>query len=144
MVEAAIATPLILLVTFAIVDFGSMFYCWLALESGVSQATRFAVTGNAMDDPDNPGTPLSREASIKAAMRQATPTLTIPDSAFSFQHLAPGATAWAGGAGGPADIEKVTVQYTWDLMTPLLRPFFTNGEITIRVESTMKNEGRFQ
>ena len=45
LMEAAIITPLLLLLTFSIVDFASMFYCYLALESGVSQATRFAVTG---------------------------------------------------------------------------------------------------
>ena len=26
-------------------------------------------------------------------------------------------------------------------MTPLIRPFFTNGQINLRVQSTMKNEG---
>ena len=29
-------------------------------------------------------------------------------------------------------------------MTPLIRPFFTDGEINVRVESAMKNEGRFE
>jgi hypothetical protein len=29
----------------SIVDFGALFYCYLGLENGVSQATRFAVTG---------------------------------------------------------------------------------------------------
>ena len=42
LLEAAIITPLLLLLTFSIVDFGSMFYVYLALENGVSQATRFA------------------------------------------------------------------------------------------------------
>jgi hypothetical protein len=28
-------------------------------------------------------------------------------------------------------------------MTPLIRPFFTNGQLVIRVESAMKNERRF-
>ena len=60
MVEAAIITPLLLLLTFAVMDFGGLFYAYLALENGVSQATRYGVTGNTMDDPANPGTPLSR------------------------------------------------------------------------------------
>jgi hypothetical protein len=29
-------------------------------------------------------------------------------------------------------------------MTPLLRPFFSNGELNFKVSSTMKNESRFQ
>jgi Flp pilus assembly protein TadG len=139
LVEAAIITPLLLLLTFSIVDFASMFYCYLALEHGVSQATRFAVTGQTMTDPG--GGAMNREASIKQAMRDATPTLTIPDSAFSFNFMAPGSSSWAGGLGGPNDVGRVTVNYNWQFMTPLIRPFFTNGQINLRVQSTMKNEG---
>ena len=60
LIEAAIVTPLLLLLTFSIVDFASMFYVYLALENGVSQATRFAVTGQTMADPNNPTTQLNR------------------------------------------------------------------------------------
>jgi uncharacterized membrane protein (UPF0127 family)/Flp pilus assembly protein TadG len=143
-VEAAILTPLLLLLTFSIADFGALFYVYLALENGVAQASRYGVTGNLMDDPANPGTPLSRTDSIKAAMRQAAPTLTLPDSAFSFSSMAPGAAAWSPGTGGPGDIERVTVDYTWTLMTPLLRPFFPSGQFHVTVASAMKNEARFQ
>lgn len=144
MIEAAIVTPLLLLLSFSVVDFASIFYVYLSLENGVSQATRYAVTGNTLEDPSNPGVQLDRSGSIKQAMRQATPTLTIPDSAFSFSHMAPGAGSWAGGVGGPGEVEKVTVTYTWNVMTPLLRPFFTGGRITFAVDSAMKNESRFQ
>jgi uncharacterized membrane protein (UPF0127 family) len=142
--EAAILTPLLLLLTFGIVDFSALFYVYLSLENGVSQATRYGVTGNLMDDPAHPGTPLSRADSIKLAMRQATPTLTIPDSAFTFSFMPPGASGWSSGTGGPGDIGKVTVDYTWTLMTPMLRPFFTAGQAHLRVDSAMKNEARFQ
>ena len=46
LIEAAIITPLFLLLTFSIVEFGAVFYAYLALENGVSLATRYAVTGN--------------------------------------------------------------------------------------------------
>jgi len=144
LLEAAIITPLLLLLTFSIADFGGLFYCYLALENGVSQATRSAITGNSVDDPAHPGTPLSRAEAIKAAMRSATPTLNVPDAAFSFEHMAVGGSSWTGGTGGPGEIEKVTINYTWTLMTPLLRPFFTNGQLNMRVESMMKNESRFK
>ena len=144
LIEAAIITPLLLLLTFGIVDFGTMFYVYLALENGVSQATRYAVTGNLAPDPSNPSLTLSRADSIIAAMRDATPTLTIPTSAFTFSHLPQGGAGWVGGVGGPGDIEKLAVDYTWTMMTPLMRPFFTNGQIQLHVESAMKNEARFQ
>jgi hypothetical protein len=144
LLEAAIITPLLLLLTFSIADFGGLFYCYLALESGVSQATRQAITGNSVDDPAHPGTPLSRAEAIKAAMRSATPTLNIPDGAFTFEHMPVGGTSWVGGTGGPSEIEKVTITYNWPLMTPLLRPFFTGGQLSMKVESMMKNESRFK
>ena len=143
-VEAAIITPLLMLLTFSVVDFASLFYVYLALENGLSQATRYAVTGQQMPDPANPATPMSRMNSIKAVMRSSTPTLTITDAAFSFAHMAPGGTSWTTGVGGPGDIEKVSVDYTWNIMTPLLRPFFANGQVHFLVNSVMKNESRFQ
>jgi len=144
LVEAALITPLLLFLTLSIVDFGALFYCYLALENGVSQATRYGVTGNLMDDPANPGNPLSRVDSIKTAMRQAAPTLTIPDGAFSFNHMAPGGNAWVGGVGGPDDIDKVSITYTWTFYNPMMWPFFNNGQITLNVDSSMKNESRWQ
>jgi Flp pilus assembly protein TadG len=144
MVEAAIITPFLMLLTFSIVDFASMFYVYLALENGASQATRYGVTGNLATDPSNPGTTLSRADSIKLAMRNATPTITLPDSAFTFSHMAVGGNTWLAGVGGPGEIDKFTVTYTWSLLTPVLRPFFPNGEIQFSVDSAMKNEARFQ
>ena len=140
-VEAAVMTPLLLLLTFAIVDFSSMFYAYLALEHGVSQATRLAITGRTIATPI--GGAQDRQASIKQRMREAAPTLTIPDSAFSFSFMAPGTSTWSGGLGGPGDVGRVTVSYDWQFMTPLIRPFFTGGGLTLRVESTMKNEAVF-
>ena len=144
LIEAAIITPLMVFMTFSIIDFATMFYAYLSLENGISQATRFAVTGNVLDDPDKPGSKLSRKDSIIAAMRDATPTLTIPDEAFKFSHMPPGGTAWVNGIGGPSDIEKVSVEYNWSVLSPVLRPFLQDGQITLVVDSAMKNEGRFE
>src|SRR5215510_12161696 len=67
LLETALILPLLLLVTFSIIEFGAMFYAYLALENGVSQATRYGITGNTQAS-------MSRQDSIKAAMRDATPT----------------------------------------------------------------------
>jgi hypothetical protein len=88
---------------------------------------------------------MNREASIKARMRESTPTLTIPDSAFSFSFMPPGGSAWSSGLGGPGDVGRVQVEYNWQFMTPLIRPFFgPSGAITLRVQSTMRNEAVFE
>ena len=85
----------------------------------------------------------SRVDSVKAAMRQATPTLTIPDNAFTFSHLPEGGSAFVAGVGGPVNREGDR-RLLLDVFTPMMRPFFSSGRITIRVDSTMKNEPRFQ
>jgi hypothetical protein len=141
LIEAAIVTPLLLLLTLAIVDFSAMFYAYLALEHGVSQATRLAITGRTLNDSG--GSAMSREESIKYRMRESTPTLTIPDGAFSFSFMPPNASSWSGGTGGPGDVGRVTVNYTYTFMTPLVRPFFASGRLNLRVQSTMKNEAVF-
>ena len=103
LVEAALITPLLLLLTFGICEFASLFYVYLALENGVSQATRFGITGNVTGVS-------TREDSIRAAMRDATPTLTLPDSAFTFSHMPIGGAAWTTGSAGSTDeLERVTV-----------------------------------
>ena len=137
MIEAALITPMLIMLTVGVMEFGSMLYVFLALQNGVSQATRYAVTGSTLGTSN-------RVDSMKTVMRQATPTLTIPDGAFSFSHLPEGGSAFVAGAGGPGEVEKVTVAYTWNFFTPLMRPFFPSGRITIRVDSTMKNEPKFQ
>jgi hypothetical protein len=144
LIEGALVTPLLLMLTFGIVDFATMFYVYVSMESGISQATRFAVTGATKDDPDNPGTPMGSEGTIRAAMAEAAPTLNVDAMTFSFSHMSPGATSWAGGAGGPGDIRKVTVGYTWQPLTPILGRLLTDGHLSMTVESAMKLEPKWE
>jgi hypothetical protein len=133
LIESAIIAPLLLFVTFGVVDFGWLFYSNLALESGVSQAVRYAVTGRVRDG-------LSREASIKAVMREAAPGLSIEDDDFHFSHLVDG--AWVDGVGAPGEVEKLTVTYSHHIL--VFTPFFRDSAIDLRVEAAMKNEERFE
>lgn len=144
LLEAAIVTPLLLVLTFGIVDFATMFYVYLSMESGISQATRFAVTGATADDPDNPGTPMNREGTIKAKMKAASPSLDVDAMTFEFSHMVPGSSSWASGAGGPGDIGRVTVEYSWQPMTPIVSHFLDNGDITMHVESAMRIEPEWE
>ncbi|HEY7290474.1 MAG TPA: TadE/TadG family type IV pilus assembly protein [Vicinamibacterales bacterium] len=138
MIEAAIIAPLLLLLSFSIVDFSGVFYVWLALENGVSQATRLAVTGNTVADPTNPAAQLDRQNSVIQAMRAATPTLTLDNGAFAFSTLV--GNTWTPGFAGAGQVGKVSVTYTWRIMTPIISRFFTNGQIQITANSAMKNE----
>ncbi|HEY0285247.1 MAG TPA: TadE/TadG family type IV pilus assembly protein [Vicinamibacterales bacterium] len=144
LIESAMVTPLLMLLTFGIIDFASMFHVYLSMESGISQATRFAVTGSTKPDPGKPGSPMGREGTIKAAMQDASPSLNTNAMTFTFSHMTPGSTSWAGGAGGPGDIGRVTVDYSWEPLTPILKPFLADGKMTLSVESAMKIEPKWE
>jgi hypothetical protein len=133
MVETAIMLPLLLVVTFAIVEFGVLFTVNLALESGVTRAARFGMTGATADGQ-------SREASMMAVLRRATPMLTIDDASIEFSHFSGG--GWAPGVGGPGAIQRLSVSYSHDLL--VLMPLLGRAQINLRAESTMKNEERFE
>src|SRR5437899_10947978 len=129
-----IIITLLIPLTFAVLDFAGILYAFQAMQNGVSQATRFAVTGN--NGTDGSGAALPRDGSIRQAMRAATPGFQIADNAFTFYNVSKGTSD----TGGPKDIIRVTVAYDWQLLTPFLRPFFPGGYVTIRVASTMRNE----
>jgi Flp pilus assembly protein TadG len=127
--EVGIIISLLVVVTFSILDFSGLFWTFLAFQNGVSQATRFAVTGNTMSG-------LTRDQSIRQAMRNSTPGFTINDGDFTFYNVSKNIA----GTGGPTDIIRVTVAHDWQLWTPGMRTFFNNGIVTLRVSATMKNE----
>jgi Flp pilus assembly protein TadG len=133
LMEAALIMPILMMVTFSIVDFGILFYVHLSLENAVSQAVRYGITGAT-------GGGMSRQDSIKAVLRQSAPTLTIQDNQITFSNLAGG--AWVNGLGGPGSVERLSINYTHKVL--ILSPFFTNGQVNLQVESAMKNEDRFQ
>src|SRR5581483_8506070 len=62
LVEFAMIALLFLL--FGVVDFGRLFFVQMTLQNAVRQAGRFAITGNHLQDPKNPGQNLSRVNSI--------------------------------------------------------------------------------
>ena len=133
LIEMALVMPILMLVTFSIVDFGLLFYTHLSLESAVSQAVRYGITGGAVQGQ-------SRQESIKSVLRRSAPTLTIDDDDITFSRLAGG--NWVAGLGGPGDIERLSINYTHRVL--ILAPFFANGQINLHAESAMKNEDRFQ
>ena len=98
------------------------------LENGVSQATRYAVTGQSVNDPNNAGQN-SRARTSKPPCVQATPDAHHQRQRFQFYNL----TKAASGAGGPSDVIRVTVNYGWTAFTPLIRPIFIRSDPTERL-----------
>ncbi len=140
LVEAALVLFLLIFMIFAIFDFSLLFYAYQSMEYGISEATRYGITGQTRKDPLNPTQDLSRDDSIRLVMKESNPLITLDDiSSFNFEHLS-GAT-WTAGSGGSGEISRVTVNYNWRPITPLIGALFTGGQIPLRVSSTMKNEG---
>lgn len=137
LVEGAIVLPLVISVMFAIVEFAGVLYAHMALQNGVNLAARYAITRQTL-----PG--LDREASIRKIMKDETPTLLVTDAQITFQSMPLTGGAWTNGTGPAGSIERVTVRYTWKLMTPILYPFVHGQTITIQVHATMKNESELQ
>jgi hypothetical protein len=125
----ALVLPLVAVLTASLIDLGAIAYSHMALENGVSQATRFAVTGRKTGK-------LTRRDSIVDAIRTATPAFQVLDGDVSFYNVSKGSTD----PGGPDDLIMVSVAHTWNLLSPVLRPMFPGGKYKVRVSSTMKNE----
>jgi Flp pilus assembly protein TadG len=132
--EFAIVLPIFFLLVFGILDFGRLFYVEMTLQNAVRQAGRYASTGNHAANPADPGTPLTRAASILQAAQQAAPTLNI--SSITINSLGGG----PGSAGGPGDTVTISITTSLQLITPLIARLFPGGIYTFAVSSTFKNE----
>lgn len=134
MMEFILVAPLYFLLTFAVIDFGRMFFVQMNVQQAVQEATRYASTGQHLADPNNPGQNLSRVASITQEVKQSAIGANVTNVQIS--SLAGG----AGSAGGPGDTVTVTVTTNLALMTPMVATFFPGGVYTFTSSATFKNE----
>lgn len=134
MVEFILVAPLYFLLTFAVIDFGRMFFVQMTVQQAVQEAARYASTGQHLPNPNVPGQNLSRVASITAEVQQDAVGATITNVQIS--SLAGG----VGSAGGPGDTVTVSVTTNLALMTPMVGNFFPNGVYTFVSSATFRNE----
>ena len=131
----ALAILVLLGFMFAIIDAGMLFWTYVTLENGITEATRFAATNQTLADPGNPGNQLSRVDSIKLTMRTESNGIPIADGEFVFFNITKGTAD----PGAPNDIIKITVNHPFTLPFPILFPG-AGRNFDIHVSSTMKNE----
>ena len=116
-----------------------MLYVHLALQNGVAQASRYGVTGKRR------GPVLSREDSIKAVDAERDADADAHRRARSRSAICRRAASRGSAArGGANDIDKVTVNYTWTMLTPCSGRSSPTGQMNFTVESAMKNERVFE
>ena len=136
--EVALGSVVFFALLLAIFDFGRMYHCQSRLKFAVSQATRFATTGNTVEDPSQPGQQLSRAASIKTMIRQLS-GYEIPDADIDISSI-DGAGATVPGAGGPGDVVSVTSTDRVDVVAPLLSSMFEDGRDDFSATTSFRNE----
>jgi len=132
--EFAFVLPMFVLLVLGIVDFSRLFYTELTLQNAVRQAGRFAITGNHLANPQNPGTSQSRVQSITQIAQNAAIGLSV--SAIQISSAAGG----SGSAGGPQDTVTISLTENLKLLTPLIGHFFPNNTYTFTVSAAFKNE----
>ena len=130
LVEFALLLPVLLTMFFGTVEFGRLWFTKLTVRHAVVEATRFAVTGNRLTDPET-GDPMSRVASIEQHLRSNAFSLDIEDINIDPED-----------GGGPEDVVRVTVSYAYNYTLP----GFKNKLPTVRfdVSASMRNEPYFE
>jgi Flp pilus assembly protein TadG len=137
LLEFALVVPVFLMLVFAVIDFGHLFYVQMSLENAVRQAGRYATTGNHLADPKNKGQNLSRVNSIIQTVQQAAMGLNVPSNSITVSSVGGG----AGSAGGPGDTVTVSINTGVPMITPLIAPFFKpNGTYNFTASVTFTNE----
>jgi len=143
-VEFALTALVLFVLVFAIIDLSVMFYVNLTMQHAVREGARYAVTRQ------------DKSTDLKGAMIQKIkdsscdlydknvnpdkdPTVSVvtPTDASTFNNYTGRPVSDTGNAD---EIIIVKLVYSWPLLTPILQPFFDQGNYTFTVRATMKNE----
>lgn len=134
LVEFAPVLVVFLLLTFGIFDFAHLFFVELEVQAAIQEAARYGSTGNHLPDPNSPSNNLSRVTSIIDTFENDASGINV--TSIQVSSLNGGSTS----AGGPGDLLTVTATITMPVMTPLIAPFFHNGQYTYTATTTVMNE----
>jgi len=127
LVEFALVLPLFLSIIFGIFEFGRLGFSHLTARYAVAEATRYAVTGRHMTDPET-GDVIARAESIRRVLLNNVGLLAIADSIV----IDPP------DGGGPDEIVTVSVSFTYRYFLPGLEDVLPPVDFKIR--TAMKNE----
>lgn len=138
-VEFAIVAPVVIFLLIAIVELCAVFWVNLTMQYAVREGARYAVTGRTDLDP-NP-TNDRRYRAVIASIKENSMGLfdKVEPRINNINYGNPSAynDTMFGRAG---EIFVLRIDCSWQLMTPLLRPFFTDGKYNFSVATTMRNE----
>jgi Flp pilus assembly protein TadG len=124
LVEFAVVFPVLMMIFLGIFEFSRHFYTQLTVRHAVAEATRFAVTGNVLNDPVT-GDPLSRVESIKKVVMDQAQQLSVDVNNIQVVD------------GGPEQIVRVSVSFNYVYSLPYLDHL---APIDFTVSTAMRNE----
>ncbi len=139
-VEFAVVSILFFMILFVTIDFAMMFYVNQTMQHAVRAGARQAVVTSQWNC--DAIIPSIRAQSMGYYDKNAAAS---KDPVISRQTLG----AWAdvagtpvtgAGCGTPQQPITVSLTYSWPLLSPFLRPLFTNGMYTFTVKATVVNE----
>ena len=133
-VEFALTFLVFISLTFAVVDFGHLFFVEMEVQHAIQDAARYGSTGNHLPDPNNPGNALSRASSIIGTLESEVPGVNLSNIQISSLN------GGLGSGGGPGDMLTVSTTVNMPLFTPLIARLFPNGQYTFKASITVKNE----
>ena len=139
-VEVALVIPIFLLLVFGVMDFGRLLFVMENVQQAVNLGARYASTGNHQSGTDpKTGQPYTRVASIDNDILNLASVSTSMGATISTISIT-SVLGGSGSAGGPQDIETVSVTTVVPLMTPVISRFFSNGQFSFTASATIKNE----
>jgi Flp pilus assembly protein TadG len=140
-IEMAVILPVFLLLLVGVIELSLMFFTNLTLQYAVREGARYAVTGQVDADPNLASQ--QRYQAIIARMKTSSiglydmVTPVISTNNVTYTDSTSYNAAMFGQAG---DILVIRLDCTWPLITPMLKPFFTDGVYRFTVAVTMLNE----
>lgn len=126
LIEFALAAPLVFLLLLAVLDFSGLLFAQATLQSAVSEAVRFGITGRRLPDPEEATAFLSRAASIRAVLDHYAVGLDRPQIEVAMSD------------GGPLDTLEVRARYRYRLL--LATMLGRRAAITLEGRAAMRNE----
>jgi Flp pilus assembly protein TadG len=134
LVEFALTFLVFILLVFAVIDFGHLFFVEMAVQNAMQEAARYGSTGNHLPDPKNPGNYLSRVTSIIDTLQNDAAGLQLSNVQVS------SVNGGSGSGGGPGDMLTVSATVNMPLLTPLIAQMFPKGQYTFNASITVQNE----
>lgn len=130
LLEFIIVLPMLMLLLVGIFEFSRMFYTRLTVRHAVSEATRFAVTGNVLND--TLGNPMTRALSISETIQHSAENLAVDVA---------NVTISPSDGGGPEEVVTVSVTFEYDYAMQAMKDVFP---VAFTVSTSMRNEPFFQ